>query len=105
MQTAKTSKGSLAAEEQARQVEELKKKIDQLQTRSNALESALRIIQAAVSDEPHPLLCDNADMPMCSSHMSSPSGSGDSPPSNDVPALTAEEEDALDAFGSSWKIP
>ncbi|KAI0714759.1 hypothetical protein C8Q76DRAFT_618064 [Earliella scabrosa] len=81
-------------------VEELKKKIDQLQTRSNALESALRIIQAAVSDEPHPLLCDNADMPMCSSHMSSPSGSGDSPPSNDVPALTAEEEDALDAFGT-----
>ena len=86
-------------------VEELKKKIDQLQTRSNALESALKTLQSAVSDDPHPLLQDNpGPMAMCpgaSPCIDSPSSAnGDS-----QQALTAEEEDALDAFGTSPRCP
>ena len=84
-------------------VEDLKKKIDQLQTRSNALETALRTIQAAVSDEPHPLLCENAGVSVvahCGSGSDCSSICGQSPQADaSVPHLTAEEEDALDAFG------
>ncbi|OBZ79070.1 putative transcriptional regulatory protein C1F7.11c [Grifola frondosa] len=40
--------------------EELHKKIEQLRSRSTALEDALRSLQAAVSDEPHALLQDDA---------------------------------------------
>ena len=81
-------------------VEDLKKKIEELTQRSGALENALRTLFAAVSDEPHPLLRDSA----------SPNGGGPSASASDSPrtessfegpSLTADEEDALDAFGTS----
>ncbi|KAI0354704.1 hypothetical protein OH77DRAFT_1425802 [Trametes cingulata] len=78
-------------------VEDLKKKIEQLQNRSNALENALRTIQAAVSDEPHPLL-QEGENGATSSSSESPA-SHFSPPS-DATTLSAEEEDVLDAFGT-----
>lgn len=82
-------------------VEELKNKIEQLQTRSNALETALRTLQATVSDIPHPLLEDNAGPP--GAYFSS-SPSVDTPSTNGGSRLQVsigEEEDVLDAFGTS----
>ncbi|KAI0778885.1 hypothetical protein BD413DRAFT_120973 [Trametes elegans] len=78
-------------------VEDLKKKIEQLQNRSKALENALQLIQAAVSDQPHPLLQEGAENGTANSPDSFSSHSAGSP--TDVPPLTAEEEDVLDSFG------
>ncbi|KAI0828999.1 fungal-specific transcription factor domain-containing protein [Trametes gibbosa] len=81
-------------------VEDLKKKIEQLKSRSAALENALRTIQAAVSDEPHPLLRE------AENGTGGGSNSSDSPASQtngspvDGPVLSADEEDVLDAFGT-----
>ncbi|KAI1790935.1 fungal-specific transcription factor domain-containing protein [Ganoderma leucocontextum] len=80
-------------------VEELKNKIDQLQTRSNALETALRTLQATVSDIPHPLLEENTGPPSAylsaSPPIDTPGSSGTSQQTS-----TADEEDVLDAFGT-----
>ncbi|KAI0756451.1 hypothetical protein C8Q80DRAFT_1128643 [Daedaleopsis nitida] len=78
-------------------VEDLKKQIDQLQSRSNALETALKTLQAAVSDEPHPLLTDNPDLHMLACCSDSPSADTMSQESS---SLSVDEEDALDAFGT-----
>ncbi|KAI0652601.1 fungal-specific transcription factor domain-containing protein [Trametes meyenii] len=84
-------------------VEDLKKKIAQLEGRSKTLEDALRTIQSAVSDEPHPLLQEgestNGAATTGSSSESSPASHNHfSPP--EVPTLTPDEEDILDAFGT-----
>ncbi|KAH9932118.1 uncharacterized protein BXZ73DRAFT_90043 [Epithele typhae] len=76
-------------------VEDLKKKIAELSTRSSQLENALRTIHAAISDEPHPLLID------ASAVNTSAATPPDSSNSNvDGPSLTSEEADVLDAFGT-----
>ncbi|KAH9897653.1 fungal-specific transcription factor domain-containing protein [Cubamyces lactineus] len=84
-------------------VEDLKKKIEQLQNRSKTLEDALRTIQAAVSDEQHPLLVEGENG-AASSPSASASASMSSPSSNEsaseAPSLTVEEADVLDAFGT-----
>ncbi|KAI0673870.1 fungal-specific transcription factor domain-containing protein [Trametes maxima] len=83
-------------------VEDLKKKIVQLESRSKTLEDALRTIQSAVSDEPHPLLQEgestNGAAGAGSSSSSPASQHHFSPP--EVPTLTPDEEDVLDAFGT-----
>ncbi|KAI8981352.1 hypothetical protein BD414DRAFT_419588 [Trametes punicea] len=79
-------------------VEELKKKVAALQERSQALESALRTLQAAVSDDPHPLLQNGEAGPSsCSSASPSSINNGSTP---DASSLSAEEVDVLDAFGT-----
>ncbi|KZT73240.1 hypothetical protein DAEQUDRAFT_662513, partial [Daedalea quercina L-15889] len=73
--------------------EELHKKIERLRERCTKLEDALRTLQAAITDEPHPLLRDESTMdttPSAGSSGSSPSG----------PLLTEEDEEILDAFGT-----
>ena len=84
-------------------VEELKKKLEQMQTRSNALETALRTLQATVSDIPHPLLEENAGPPgasfASSPSMDTPISSGASP--TQETSMAVDEEDVLDAFGMS----
>ncbi|KAH9837369.1 fungal-specific transcription factor domain-containing protein [Rhodofomes roseus] len=73
--------------------EELHKKIERLRDRCGKLEYALRTLQAAVSDEPHPLLREESSMdvpPSVGSSGSSPGG----------PLLTQEDEEILDAFGT-----
>lgn len=86
----------------AAEVEELKDKIAQLET-------ALRQMQAAVSDEPHPLLQDSPGQP--STTPSSSADSGASPPGSSAPSNSstssqspkddnsAEVEEVLDTFG------
>ena len=69
--------------------EELHRKIERLRARSSALEDALRSLQAAVCDEPHPLLSEDAQM----SSESSPHSASDGP------LLTREDEAFLDSFG------
>lgn len=82
-------------------VEDLKNKIDQLKGRSAALENALRTIQAAISDEPHPLLREGENGAGSSgSAAESPSSSHANGSPGDIPALSADEEDVLDAFGA-----
>lgn len=71
--------------------EGLYKKIESLRKRVTELEDALRSLQAAVTDEPHPLLYDDADQMNASADRS-----GNIP---DGPLLSAEEEEVLDAFG------
>ncbi|PIL31283.1 transcription factor [Ganoderma sinense ZZ0214-1] len=83
-------------------VEELKKKLEQMETRSNALETALRTLQATVSDIPHPLLQENAGPP--GAHFSA-SPSADTPASSGGSGsqqgpMMSDEEDVLDAFGT-----
>ncbi|PCH34306.1 hypothetical protein WOLCODRAFT_95215 [Wolfiporia cocos MD-104 SS10] len=73
--------------------EELHKKIERLRERSAALEEALRTLQAAVSDEPHPLLRENAMAVGSSERASGPSISAG-------PLLSRDDEDILDAFGT-----
>ena len=72
--------------------EELHKKIERLRDRCAKLEDGLRTLQAAVTDEPHPLLRED------SSSDASPSSSGAPPP--DGPLLSREDEEFLDAFGT-----
>ncbi|KAI0640171.1 fungal-specific transcription factor domain-containing protein [Trametes polyzona] len=79
-------------------VEELKKKIEQLKKRSATLEDALRSIQAAVSDEPHPLLREGENGSSSSSANSPASQTNGSP--IEGPSLSADEEEVLDAFGT-----
>ena len=76
-------------------VEELKKKIESLQSRSNALENALRTIQAAVTDEPHPLLThpDAGTLPCENCHTTAEETT--------VPEI---EEEVLDAFGMEFRL-
>ncbi|KAI1791248.1 hypothetical protein LXA43DRAFT_432665 [Ganoderma leucocontextum] len=66
-------------------------------TRSNALETALRTLQATVSDIPHPLLEENTGPPRAylsaSPPIDTPGSSGTSQQTS-----TADEEDVLDAF-------
>ncbi|EIW63909.1 uncharacterized protein TRAVEDRAFT_157688 [Trametes versicolor FP-101664 SS1] len=82
-------------------VEDLKNKIDQLKGRSAALENALRTIQAAISDEPHPLLREGENgAGSGGSAAESPSSSHANGSPGDIPALSADEEDVLDAFGT-----
>ncbi|KAI0732426.1 fungal-specific transcription factor domain-containing protein [Fomitopsis betulina] len=75
-------------------VEGLHKKIERLRARCTTLEDGLRTLQAAVTDDPHPLLRDDLD----TSTESSPSASGAPPPEG--PLLTQEDEEFLDAFGT-----
>lgn len=77
--------------------EELHQKIQRLRDRSATLEEALRTLQAAVSDDPHPLLQNDSDSP--SSTAVDHSSSSSSPA--DGPRLSSEEERILDAFGES----
>ncbi|EJF67345.1 hypothetical protein DICSQDRAFT_151630 [Dichomitus squalens LYAD-421 SS1] len=79
-------------------VEDLKKKIDTLQTRSNALETALKTLQAAVSDEPHPLLLQDDACPL--SMFYSSSSPADSPTNHSSDSQQTLEEDVLDVFGT-----
>ena len=74
--------------------EELHKKIDRLRKRVASLEDALRTLQSAVSDDPHPLLQEDAmdDKDGSSNHKSSPVTG---------PPLSREDEEFLDAFGVS----
>ncbi|KZT08809.1 uncharacterized protein LAESUDRAFT_648494 [Laetiporus sulphureus 93-53] len=73
--------------------EELQKKIERLRNRSTALEEALRTLQAAVSDEPHPLLQE-------SSIQAGPAECSPSRGVPDGPLLSREDEEILDAFGT-----
>lgn len=77
--------------------EELHQKIERLRNRSAALEDALRSLQAAVSDDPHPLLQNDSESPSHASGDHSTSSSSGSPA--DGPGLSQEEERILDAFG------
>lgn len=70
--------------------EELHKKVERLRARSAALEDALRTLQAAVSDEPHPLLLEDSMQITERQNGSSTEG----------PLLSREEEEVLDAFGT-----
>ncbi|KAH9950983.1 fungal-specific transcription factor domain-containing protein [Amylocystis lapponica] len=70
--------------------EELHRKIEHLRARSAALEDALKSLQAAVCDEPHPLLAEDTQR--------SNSDSSSSPP--DGPLLSREDEEFLDSFGT-----
>ncbi|KAI0713141.1 fungal-specific transcription factor domain-containing protein [Cerioporus squamosus] len=83
-------------------VEDLKNKIEVLTNRSKALEIALRTLQAAVSDNPHPLLVENSEG---SASSSSPAVDITPPPLDDCPTIDSsapvqDEEDLLDAFGT-----
>ncbi|TFK85568.1 hypothetical protein K466DRAFT_587982 [Polyporus arcularius HHB13444] len=83
-------------------VEDLKNKIEALTNRNKALETALRTLQAAVSDNPHPLLVENSEG---SPSSSSPAVDFTPPPLDDSPSIEPsvpmqEEEDLLDAFGT-----
>jgi hypothetical protein len=95
--------------------EELHERISQLQGRVRDLESALRTMQTAVSDDPHPLLDNNTlrlpPLPPPSRTGSSPASSSSSPsmvtsqPNNrdPVPSVVLKmEEDVvtIDAFGT-----
>ncbi|OCH95704.1 hypothetical protein OBBRIDRAFT_830653 [Obba rivulosa] len=75
--------------------DELNKKIERLRNRSTQLEDALRKLQAAVSDDPHPLLQDDSSSPSGSSPEISANGA-----SPDGPGLTQDDEQFLDAFGT-----
>ena len=77
--------------------EELHQKIERLRNRSAALEDALRALQAAVSDDPHPLLQSDSDSPSSAMTVDQ-SSSGSSPATG--PGLSSEEERILDAFGN-----
>ncbi|KAH8099453.1 fungal-specific transcription factor domain-containing protein [Cristinia sonorae] len=85
-----TGKGSRLAFADA---EELHKKIDRLRKRVSSLEDALRTLQSAVSDDPHPLLQqeDAMDDRDGSRHKGSPITG---------PPLSREDEEFLDAFGT-----
>lgn len=80
-------------------MEGLHKKIERLRARCTTLEDGLRTLQAAVTDDPHPLLRDDLD----TSTESSPSASGAPPPEG--PLLTQEDEEFLDAFGMQSVLP
>lgn len=72
--------------------EELHKKIDRLRKRVTSLEDALRVLQSAVSDDPHPLLVeDMMDDNTGTQRKSSPLTG---------PPLSREDEEFLDAFGT-----
>lgn len=77
--------------------EELHKKIERLRDRCLELEDGLRTLQAAITDEPHPLLRED------SSTDNSPHSSSAPPP--DGPLLTREDEEFLDAFGMPSALP
>ncbi|RPD64668.1 hypothetical protein L226DRAFT_565357 [Lentinus tigrinus ALCF2SS1-7] len=83
-------------------VEDLKKKIETLTDRCKVLENALRTLQAAISDNPHPLLVDNPeDSSSSSSTAVDPSPPPiDSSPNIEPPTPIREEEDITDAFGT-----
>lgn len=101
--------------------EELHERILQLQGRVRDLESALRAMQAAVSDEPHPMLDDNRlrlpPLPPPSltgssptSRSSSSKSAGPSQPNkgDPVPLVPLKMEEAgvtIDAFGGSTVPP
>ena len=71
--------------------DELHKKIERLRGRVTTLEDALRKLQAAVSDDPHPLLHEGgSDSKDDTARLASVDG----------PSLSAEDEEFLDAFGT-----
>lgn len=72
--------------------EELHKKIDRLRKRVTSLEDALRVLQSAVSDDPHPLLAEDA--------MDDKDGSRQKSSPITGPPLSREDEEFLDAFGT-----
>ena len=74
--------------------EDLQKKIEFLRERVRTLEDALRVLQANVSDDPHPLLQGSAAV---SSATGLPMPRPNEPYSARV--LTREDEEFLDAFG------
>jgi hypothetical protein len=88
--------------------EELHERIERLNTRVRELENALRILQASVSRESHPLLVNDKgisqpkQLPQLSLN-AAPASSERSPqlPSESATdeATTAEEDDLVDAFG------
>ncbi|KAK7695142.1 hypothetical protein QCA50_002332 [Cerrena zonata] len=71
--------------------DELHKKVERLRNRVTTLEDALRKLQAAVSDDPHPLLQEGASESKDDTARQA---------SVDGPSLSAEDEEFLDAFGT-----
>ncbi|CAL1694716.1 unnamed protein product [Somion occarium] len=71
--------------------DELHKKVERLRNRVTTLEDALRKLQAAVSDDPHPLLQEGAADPKDDT-MRQAAACG--------PSLSPEDEEFLDAFGT-----
>lgn len=75
--------------------EELQKKIERLRSRVGELEAALEKLQAAVSDEPHPLLLNAFETINASSAPTLPRRA------DSQPSVSREEDDFVDAFGTS----
>lgn len=73
--------------------EELHRKVERLRNRVISLEDALRVLQAAVTDDPHPLLADD----MVEDKASSNAGRRATPLNG--PSVSRDEEEFLDAFG------
>ena len=82
-------------------VEDLKKKIETLTSRCKVLETALRTLQAAVSDAPHPLLTEQTEGETASSStaVDTTPPTIDSSQNTESSVSAQEEEDVLDAFG------
>ncbi len=70
--------------------DELHRKIERLRNRVSSLEDALRVLQATVTDDPHPLLVNDMVEDGSQSRRRTPLNG---------PPPTREDEEFLDAFG------
>ena len=83
--------------------EELQKKVERLRARVKALEEGLRVLQADVSDDPHPLLLESESGAQPADRPSPSPANGAAPPLDAqeivTPAISREEEEFIGAFG------
>ena len=80
--------------------EELQKKIEQFRERVQTLEDALRMLQANVSDDPHPLLQGKPSLEGLSGSPM-PRAAADAGPAT---TASREDEEFLDAFGTASHV-